>query len=268
MCGSSEDEGSSGAVAGSAKALFVQSVCGPMAGACQECHQKARRGAPVFLGTSCDASYAAIEGFPGLISAPTESLLTQKGPHSGPAFTADQQTLVTDWLKAEVTSRGLSSGNSRPANLRAAFKSFGDCMDYTRYKALKLDTLYNVNTDNNGGACISCHNSGQGGCYLSANSADTFNKLREFPYVQKLVVGLVTPDNAFGGLEYSYRLASKGNEAQQTLANNHPRFSLSAELMSNLQIYVGETLSNMNAGRCEGVTLPPEDAGTPPPAGH
>jgi len=42
---------------------------------------------------------------PGLISAPSVSPFVQKGVHSGPALTATQTDLVTQWLKLEIGDR-------------------------------------------------------------------------------------------------------------------------------------------------------------------
>ena len=97
----------------------------PSTTTCKECHQTGKSGAPVFLGASGEASYTAIEGFPGLISAPSISPIVQKGVHSGPALTATQSDLVTQWLKLEITERKLGSDPGAPKNLRAAFTAFG-----------------------------------------------------------------------------------------------------------------------------------------------
>jgi hypothetical protein len=152
--------------------------------------------------------------------------------------------------------------------LRAAFKAFGACMDYNAWKAAKLHTIPATTTDNNQGACRSCHNYGQASMWLNGgddtpesepDNAETFLKLRKFPYVQRLVVGRVNDQGEFDGIESSRRMMDKGNEAQQPQSNSHPRFALSTELAGNLQQFVVDTLNNMAAGRCQSATLP--DAG-------
>jgi hypothetical protein len=272
-CGSSSDEG--GGSASGAKSFYLEKVHQPLVETCSKCHGSGFRGAPVFLSSEGKAAYNAIEGFPGLISAPSISPLVQKGAHSGPAFTSTQSDLVTQWLKLEVQERNLGSDPGTPKNLRAAFKAFGDCMDYARWKELKLHTIATTVTDGNNGTCRSCHNYGAGSMWWNGgtdknedepNNALTFTKLRSFPYVQRLVIGRVVTDGngkavpgAFDGIEASRRVIEKGTEAQQLQANAHPRYSISTELATNLSTYVLETLSNMNANRCQGVTLP--DAG-------
>jgi hypothetical protein len=270
-CGSSEEEDPSGGGGGGseAKTFFVQKVHAPLSESCSECHQTGKNGSPVFLGASPEASYTAIEGFPGLISAPSFSPLVQKGIHSGPALTQAQSDLVTEWLKLEVKARKLGADPGVPKNLRAAFKAFGQCMDYARWKELKLHTIAVANTENNQGQCRSCHNFGQGSLWLAGgtdnpndedDNAITFLKMREFPYVQRLVVGRVAKDGSFEGIEASRRIIDKGTEAQQLQANSHPRYSLSSEQVAALTTFVLETISNVNANRCMNVSSP--DAGS------
>lgn len=274
-CGSSDEESSSATQGSDAKKFFVEKVHGPLSDTCKECHQTGKSGAPVFLGRSADASYVAIEGFPGLVAAPSVSPIVQKGVHSGPALTQTQSDLVSQWLKLEVTERKLGTDPGVPKNMRAAFKAFGACMDYARWKELKLHTMAATTTENNQGQCRSCHNYGQASLWLSGgtdnpndedDNALTFLKMREFPYVQRLVVGRVNAEGTFDGIEASRRIIDKGTEAQQLQSNSHPRYSLSSDLVAALQSYVLETISNLNAGRCQGVTLPDAgiDGATPP----
>jgi hypothetical protein len=270
-CGSADEESKDGAAAGSsdAKSFFVQKVHTPLSEGCNKCHQTGKSGAPVFLGGSAEASYTAIEGFPGLISAPSFSPLIQKGVHSGPALTDTQSQIVTEWLTLEVKARKLGADPGAPKNLRAAFKAFGQCMDYSRWKELKLHTIASTNTENNQGQCKSCHNYGQGSMWLAGgtdnpndedDNAITFLKLRQFPYVQRLVVGRVTAEGSFEGIEPARRMIDKGTESQQLQANSHPRFSLSSDHVAALSTFVLETISNVNAARCTNVSSP--DAGS------
>ncbi len=277
-CGSS-DSSSDGSGDSDAKQDFVAKVYPSLSQTCQECHATGKSGAPVFLGASADISYTAIDGFPGLIAPPSVSPIIQKGVHSGPALTDTQNTLVTEWLKLEVTDRKLGVDPGIPKNLRAAFKAFGACMSFDRWTELKLNQIALTTTDGNQGQCRSCHNEGQASLWLNSTNinqnetadqqlqqgrsdplaAETFLKLRKFPYVQRLVVGRVNDQGEFDGIESSRRITDKGNEAQQPQSNSHPRFALSSELADNLNTYVLETISNVAANRCQGADLP--DAG-------
>jgi len=272
-CGSSEEEdggGSGGGGAGGSdgKKFFTEKVHQSLSDSCRECHGTASRGAPVFLGPNAEASYTAIEGFPGLLAAPSFSPIIQKGVHSGPALTQTQSDLATQWLELEVKARKLGSDPGTPKNLRAAFKAFGDCMDYTRWKELKLHTIAVVQAEGNRGQCRSCHSQGEASLWLAGgtdneqdepDNALTFHKFQQYPYVQRLVVGRVKDDGTFDTIEPARRLINKGTEAQQLQANSHPRYSLPTELDTALTTYVLETISNVNANRCAGVSAP--DAG-------
>jgi mono/diheme cytochrome c family protein len=274
-CGSSDGgDGSSGGSSG--QQMFADKVYPSLSTTCQECHATGKSGAPVFLGNNADVSYTAIDGFPGLIAPPSVSPLMQKGPHSGPALTDQQQQIVSDWLKQETIDRKLGLDPGVPKNLRAAFKAFGTCMDYSRWKALKLHTIAATTTENNQGTCVSCHNTGMASMWASGGTdnqgdeegnAEMFLKLRKFPYVQRLVVGSVNNQGEFDSIQSARRIMDKGNEAQQPQANSHPRFALTQELSDNLNQFVLETISNVAANRCTMVELP--DAGpdadyTPP----
>ena len=126
-----------------------------------------------------------------------------------------------------------------------------------------------MTTTNTNQQCRSCHNYGQASLWLAGGTNDqndeddnaiTFLKFRQFPYVQRLVLGKVNEndddDNAlegtFDGIEASRRMIDKGTEAQQLQANSHPRFSLSSDLTANLTTFVLETISNMSQGNCTG----------------
>jgi hypothetical protein len=286
-CGSSDDNGSSNgggapAAQGSAKEFFTSKVSASIVSTCAQCHQTGKNGAPVFIGANADATYTAVEGFPGLISLPSLSPIIQKGPHSGPALTDTQSKLITQWLTLEVKERNLGSDPGAPKNLRAAFKAFGACMDYARWKQLKLETIAATTTENNQGQCRSCHNYGMASMWMSggtdqdeSENALTFAKLQTFPYVQRLVVGTVSDcsggdcsgsEGAFKSIEPSHRMVNKGTEAQQLQANSHPRFALSSDLAQALETFILETISNMNANRCQNVSEP--DAGAVDAALH
>ena len=238
-----------------ARQFFIDKVYPSAEPTCAKCHSTGERGAPIFLASGGPASYTAVDGVPGLIADPSSSPLVQKGLHSGPALTSDQGDLITQWLKMEVSARGLSGASGKPPNLRAAFKAFGQCMDYNEWLALKIDALATIDTENQG-QCRSCHLAGQASLWLSDNKVETFTKFSQFPYVQRLVVGSVNNSGAFDTLENSRRIMEKGTETQQVNANSHPRFSLSPAMMSNISTFVNNTLSNMAAGRCQNVKQP------------
>lgn len=242
-----------------ARQYFLSNVYPAIEPTCASCHASGDKGAPIWMAKGSDGTYNAIDGTPGYIAAPNNSPLMQKGLHSGPALTDAQSDVMSKWLVQEVNARKLAGGDDSPRNLREGFKRFGQCMSYKRWMELKLNTIAMTDTDNNRGQCRSCHNGGQSSLWLSGVSDEEFLKFTQYPYVQKLVTGKVNASGAFDGLQGSRRLIDKGSEAQQQQANSHPRFTLPADVAANIVTYVAETLSNVNANRCEGGDKP--DAG-------
>jgi len=262
-CGSSSSDGggSSGAAPGAdgaaARQFFIDKVYPSIEPTCAKCHATGDHGATIWLAGDGPSSYTAVEGVTGLISDPNSSPIIQHGLHAGPALTSNQGDLVTQWLNMEVSARKLT-GSTKPANLRAAFKAFGQCMDYNEWLQLGLDKLPDTDTENSG-QCRSCHIEGQASLFLSDDKVDTFNHFSSFPFVERLVVGSVNASGAFDSLQNSRRMIDKGTEAQQVNANSHPRFGLAPTVQANITQFVNDTLSNMNAGRCDSAVHP--DAG-------
>ena len=245
-----------------AKQFFTDKVYPQIEPTCAGCHASGKRGAPIFLAGNADGSYTAITETTGFIAPPTQSPILQKGIHSGPALDDLQTQLVTDWLTKEV---GTAGDNTRPTNLRAAFKKFGQCMDYNEWKAGGLDKI--PTTASGGGQCISCHNKGTASVWLSADPAETFMKFTQFPYVQRLVTGSVNEKGQFDKIVDARRLIDKGNDRRQLNANHHPAFNLGdgtgitpLMLQDALTKFVSNTINKMNRiNGCDGTVRP--DAG-------
>jgi len=159
--------GGSGEDQNGPKAYFVSKVYPQIEPTCADCHARASAAAPIFLANNPDGSYNAIQATPGFIAPPTASPLVQKGLHSGPALTDVQQKVIEEWLKQEP--EGGVGDTSKPTNLRAAFRLFGQCMDYEEWKQLGLDRI--TETESSSGACTSCHNTGMASVWLSPDSA-------------------------------------------------------------------------------------------------
>ena len=257
-CGSGDTGGG-----GDAKGYFESTVYPQLEPTCAGCHASGKRGAPIFLADNPEGSYKAIAATTGFIAAPTQSPIVQKGLHSGPALNDLQVHVVTEWLTKEVGTKG---DVTRPTNLRAAFKQFGACMDYGEWKAAGLDKI--PETASGGGQCISCHNRGAASVWLSSDPAETFKKLTQFPYVQRLVTGSVNEKGQFDKIVDSRRLIDKGNDRRQLNANHHPSFNLGdgtgitpSQMQDALTKYVSNTINKMNRiNGCDGTTRP--DAGT------
>lgn len=257
-CGSADESSNDG------KQFFVDKVYPQMQPTCAACHATGKHGAPVFLADNAEGSYKAISETPGYIAPPTLTPLIQKGIHTGPALTDTQQRILTEWLAKEPAGRG-GDGTQAPANLRVALKQFGDCMDYGEWTQLGLDKM--GQTVSQGGPCVSCHNRGQASVWFSADPAETFRMLSQFPYVQRLVSGSVDDAGHFDRIVDAQRLIVKGKERPRN-ANHHPSFDLGSgingvtpyDMQDNLSKFVSNTINKMyRINGCSSVTKP--DAG-------
>ena len=74
---------------------------------CTPCHQAGGAGVTFFVGATEDESYATFKAhnYQDLTIPQPKGFFT-KGAHTGPALTADQKTLTTNWSKAELAAGG------------------------------------------------------------------------------------------------------------------------------------------------------------------
>jgi hypothetical protein len=232
----------------SGKSEFTTKVYPQIQPTCETCHASGNRGAPIFLAGNAEGSYNAIKATPGLIAPPTESPLVQKGLHSGPALSDVQLKIVTAWLEKEP--EGGVGDSTKPTNLRAAFKLFGQCMDYQEWQQLGLEKM--GQSQSSAGACTACHNLGTASVWFSEDPAMTFEKLSQFPFVQRLVTGNVDDKGHFQRIVDAERLIVKGKEKPRN-GNHHPAFDLGQgiqgvtplEMQNNLRTFVSNTINKM-----------------------
>ncbi len=98
---------------GSAAALFTASVEGLLRAKCASCHTGS--GGVDFM--SEDAMRDQIMAFSGLVvpGDPSRSTLLTKGAHAGPAWSAEETSTISDWIRAEgapAPGEGASSSNA------------------------------------------------------------------------------------------------------------------------------------------------------------
>jgi hypothetical protein len=233
----------------------------PAAGSCVACHAGAQ--GPRFMAEDAEASYAAIERAAGLIAAPKISPLVQY-VHKDAAIviTADQRSLMTQWLSLEATARRLEGAVDKPKSVTEAYKQFSDCMNFDVWSFYRMGDLAFSQTDFDG-PCMGCHSSGQGSAWLSAASRETFEKSKQFPFIQKLVVGKLNGAGSFEELQPSKRFASKADEICAPDATTcHPRFGLPPNVRDMIDNFVSTTLQNLATGTCNsGIVVPVSDAG-------
>jgi hypothetical protein len=113
------------------------------------------------------------------------------------------------------------------------------------------------------GPCNGCHSTGQGSAWLSAAPRETFEKSKQFPFIQKLVVGKLDARGSFETLQPSKRFESKANEICPPESTScHPRFGLAPNIIEAIDGFVSTTLQNLATGTCaSGIVVPVADAG-------
>lgn len=240
---------------------FYVSRVHPAAGTCVGCHSGG--GAPQFMAQDPEASYAALEKTVGLISAPKNSPLVQY-IHKDPAIVIgpEQRSVVSQWLSLEATARGLEGAIPKAKTVTEAYQQFADCMNFDVWTYYRMGDLAFNQTDTEG-PCLGCHSSGQGSAWLSAGSRETFDRSKQFPYIQKLVVGRLNDKGSFESLAPSNRFAEKANEVCPPESTScHPRFGLSPNVADGIKNYVNATLQNLATGQCQnGIVVPQSDGG-------
>ncbi|MFO0762754.1 MAG: hypothetical protein U0359_40330 [Byssovorax sp.] len=238
-----------------AKDFYIAVIDPELKESCASCHKTGQNGAPIFLASTPEGSYNAMDQHGGLIVAPENSLLILHGAHTGPALTAVQKSDVTEWLSLEVTERGLSSSSSSSSSggmpavtLQEALAAYGACMDIDDWKVNNLDKLMNAQTD--AGPCVGCHSAGEGGNFLSANTQETFDKNTKFPFIKRQITGTVDDQGNFADLIPSNRWIEKGQAPCQPNTNCHPKYNLPPQLKDGINNFVQKTLDKWHNKQC------------------
>lgn len=96
--------------AGSNPLMLFDAEVKPLLGQyCSVCHKVAQGDVGAFL--TPGQEYQTLTGYKMgrfvTVAMATQSLLLQKGLHTGPAFTTDQYTIVQNWLTAELAARSV-----------------------------------------------------------------------------------------------------------------------------------------------------------------
>lgn len=229
-------------------------------GTCIGCHGGGA--GPRFMATDPDESYATLAKTAGLIAAPKNSPLVQY-VHKDPAISIspEQRSVTTQWLSLEATARGLEGAVAKAKTLTDAYKQFADCMNFDVWSYYRMGDVAFTQTDAEG-PCLGCHSTGQGSAWLSAGSRESFEKARQFPFIQKLVVGKLDDKGSFENLQPSNRLIEKSNEVCPPESKScHPKYGLPPNITTGVKGYVDTTLQNLASGTCAiGIVVSP-DAG-------
>jgi hypothetical protein len=267
------DNGAEAEAGLSAHAYFVATVYPAISGSCGKCHGVSGSTSTVFLAGTAEDSYAAIQNNIGLIAEPAKSPLVQH-VHTDPnvMLSPEQRNVLTQWLNMEATARGLAGSIQKPATLQAAYQQFATCMNFDIWDYYRVGDLAFTQTDVDG-PCMGCHSIGQGSAWLNADSRGMFEKAKEFPYIQKWVVGKVDSNGDFQELVAADRFVQKADEPCLPNPDGtprddcHPSFGLPPNVTNAVQNFVDTTLQNLQAGTCNaGITIL-RDAGADGDAG-
>jgi hypothetical protein len=238
-----------------AREIFENELHPTITGTCGNCHGTAGQSAPQFLAADAAAAYTAITNYtPTMIAIPENSNFILHGKHTGPALTPEQDGIARKWLTKEADERGLTmtttSGGMPVKTLQEALEDYASCMLETDWTELGLNNLYKQQTANDGN-CGSCHSTGEGAMWLSANSAETFDRNGDFPYIKRWVSGTVDMNGNFDQLVGARRIIEKGSEpCDQEVENCHPDYSLNPAIEANVEEFVQRTMDRSAMGPC------------------
>lgn len=232
----------------------------PAIASCVACH--AGTGGPTFMAQDAEASYSALEKTAGLIAAPKNSPLVQY-VHKDPdvVTSPEERSVITQWLGLEANARHLEGAVEKPKSVTDAYKQFADCMNFDVWSYYRMGDLPFTQTDTEG-PCLGCHSTGQGSAWLSAGSRETFEKAKQFPFIQKYVVGKLDSRGSFESLQPSNRFEVKSDEGCPPESTScHPRYGLPPNVRDSVRNFVNTTIQNLATGTCSSGIVVPQDAG-------
>src|SRR5579883_2332373 len=223
--GSSGGSSSGGNTPSDARTFYIQNVDPVLRPVCGNCHIAGTGGAPIWMASDPDQTYATMLG----ILKPVSQLLT-KGAHEGPALTAAQAMVVQQWVG--MLSTGNADSGAPTVTLSQALQQFGQCMDFakftdrTQYGVSAADIARQQTTKY--GTCNACHNVGDGGFWASYGNIQgmdmtmaMFQNTQQYPYVLKWVAGTVDANEQFKDLVASNAIVNKGMLAAQCAQQNN-----------------------------------------------
>jgi hypothetical protein len=135
-------------------------------------------------------------------------------------------------------------------------------MNFDVWSYFRMSDLSFAQTDAEG-PCYGCHSTGQGNAYLAAGSRETFEKHKQFPYIQKIVVGKLDKRGSFESLQPSKRYLEKANEICPPESTTcHPRFGIPPNVMDSIDGFVAHTIQALETGTCaQSIVVPQTEAG-------
>jgi hypothetical protein len=251
----------------SAQQIYVQSVHPSLMDTCGNCHVSGI-GTPYFLAADPNESYLIVKSLPGYVTDPSNSRLILKPEHSGgaaPAVTPQQADIITEWLEKELEENPIDPDDP-PVGLTPLqqLEKFASCMSFDDWEAAGVSNLSNeqVIFQNNAVECDSCHDDGQDGTCISAESAVMFEMTKTMPYILKLAGVSLNPDGTFNDITRSNRWVEKCVE-EQAIGNPHPpcvNDQINGEVINAINAFFDATYQRWADDLCETAVQPPPPA--------
>ena len=158
-----------------------------------------------------------LEKTAGLIAAPKNSPLVQY-VHKDPAITIspEQRSVITQWLSLEAHGAQARRRRREAEDADGRVQAVRRLHELRRLERTTAWATSRSRRPTPKGPCLGCHSTGQGSAWLSAGSRETFEKARQFPFIQKLVVGKLDDKGSFENapaLEPPHREGERGLSA-------------------------------------------------------
>jgi hypothetical protein len=250
----------------SAHDIFVNSVYETLMNTCGNCHVDGI-GTPYFLAADAETAYTIVRALPGYVVDPGDSRLILKPVHSGgaaPALTTQQKAVVTQWLEKELEENPVNPEDPPGLTPLQQLEKFASCMSFTDWETANVANLSNetVIYQNNPVECDSCHDDGQEGTCISAESELMFEKTKMVPYILKFAAVTLNGDGTFKDIVRSNRWIEKCVEDLE-VGNPHPPCTneqISAEVVNSINTFFDLTYARWEADLCETADQPPPPA--------
>lgn len=237
--------------------IFNNGTAGQLCASCHSSEFADTTAGPDFLGASQAAYYDTLVANIVYVNAdPGSSRILTRGAHLGPALTAPQAALVTEWLDIE-SLRFLpmgtgGGGGAPPTGLTGAelLQEFSDCTTLEDWTASGMPDIALNGTITNG-PCYACHQSGAEANYMTdpANQAsliDGFEFQRKMPFLGNLVTFAVDPVTGQAtGVVQSYRWPDHGDEP-----GTHPKYLLAPQNVAALDNWFALVSAKLVNGEC------------------
>lgn len=166
-----------------AKAIFTADVY-PAVAKCSggACHDIGGASGAIskFYSPTAETAYSASVMLPSLVgtfSSLAPILQHIQAGHKGVSYTADESTKITTWLAKETSERSGGGGSNQPPpyDAKAALKEWSGCLSLANFATAKMTQAWSTLGADNLQKCVSCHQGGIAGFYISTTEQQFFD---------------------------------------------------------------------------------------------